>query len=195
MSPVTTTAARSAPRPARARAGAPTSPRAKLGPAGRASGAPSGRAPAPAPALRVALAPAPRVDRLAPPVPFGPAVAARPAPRRQLTPWTPFVMVVCALLSSGLLALLLLNTVMAQDAFVLFGLQSQQARLAEQEATLRRELDLRGSPASLAKAADKLGLVQQGPPRFLDAAAPAPFLGAAAATTPPGGERALAGRP
>lgn len=90
----------------------------------------------------------------------------RPMPT--LAPWTPFVGLVCGVIAAGLLGLLLLNTVLAQDAFVSSSLQTQAARLAEQEAALRDQLARAAAPMALAKQAKAEGLVPAGDaPAFL----------------------------
>ena len=87
--------------------------------------------------------------------------------RRSSAPRTPFVAVVVALLVVGLLGLLLLNTVLAQDAFRLHVLQTQGSVLANQELDLQRQVEGLRAPAGLASRARGLGLVQGGPPAFL----------------------------
>ena len=105
--------------------------------------------------------PAPRV------VPARPGYLKMVPQRRPSTPRAPFVVVVVALLAAGLLGLLVLNTVLAQDAFRLHVLQKQGAALAGQELTLQRQVEARRAPADLAARAAALGLVPGGPPAFL----------------------------
>ena len=87
--------------------------------------------------------------------------------RRPSAPRAPFVVVVVGALALGLLGLLALNTVLAQDAFRLHVLQRQSAVLADQELNLQRQVEARRAPADLAARAAALGLVQGGPPAFL----------------------------
>ena len=87
--------------------------------------------------------------------------------RRSSAPRAPFVVVVVALLAAGLLGLLVLNTVLAQDAFRLHVLQKQGMVLAGQELSLQREVEARRAPGNLAARATELGLVAGGPPAFL----------------------------
>jgi hypothetical protein len=89
-----------------------------------------------------------------------------PAPRRA-APRTPFVLIIVGLLGLGLLVLLLLNTASAQDAFRLSDLQRQSKSLADQQQSLTRSAEALGDPASLAAAAQRLGMVPGGPPTFL----------------------------
>jgi hypothetical protein len=83
---------------------------------------------------------------------------------------TPFVLLVCALLGTGLLTLLLLNTVLAQNAFLLHDLQRQAQRLADREATLQQEVAEEASPQRLADRARAQGMVPSENPAFLRAA-------------------------
>ena len=102
-----------------------------------------------------------------------PRPAARPSylrlvtTRRSQAAKAPFVAVVVGILAVGLLGLLLLNTVLAQDAFQLHALQLQSHVLADQEQALQRDVERLQSPASLAQRATALGMVQGGPPAFL----------------------------
>lgn len=103
--------------------------------------------------------------------------APRPAPRRttlQLVPSsrtsaprTRFVALVAALLVTGLLGLLMLNTVLARNAFAVYNLSTQTRALDDSEQGLQREVELLRSPQNLAKRASELGMVQAGPPAFL----------------------------
>jgi hypothetical protein len=114
------------------------------------------------------------------------ARAARPAPRPAAQPTTPragylrlvtarrssaarapFIIAVVVILAAGLLGLLLLNTVLAQDAFRLHTLQLQSHVLADQEQSLQREVERLQSPQSLATQATRLGMVPGGPRAFL----------------------------
>ncbi|HVE75076.1 MAG TPA: hypothetical protein VNA30_08355 [Mycobacteriales bacterium] len=115
--------------------------------------------PVPRPAPRPHAHPAPRRARLAL-VP-----AARTA--RPPSPRLPFVVVLVTLLSGGLLGLLLLNTVVGQNAFRLHVLAKEGRALAEQEQTLRRDVEAKQAPAALAAKAAALGMVDGGPPAFL----------------------------
>jgi hypothetical protein len=89
------------------------------------------------------------------------------ATRRSSAARAPFIAVVVLILAFGLLGLLLLNTVLAQDAFRLHTLQLQGHVLADSEQSLQREVELLQSPASLASRAGALGMVPGGPPAFL----------------------------
>lgn len=144
-----------------------------------------------APVRRVAGAPQPARR---------PGPAARPlalvAPRRRIAPKGPFVLLVAVLLGSGLIGLLLLNTVLAEDAFAVHDLQRQAATLSVQEQALQQRVADLEAPASLAHRAQLLGMVPAGDPVFLrlsdgavlgdpvPAKAAAVTLGAAVPATP-----------
>ncbi len=82
---------------------------------------------------------------------FVPAVG---APRR-----APFVMLLGVLLTLGLLTLLMLNTVLAQDAFVVTELKQRSEVLTDREEALEREVAQLDSPQRLAERARSLGMV------------------------------------
>jgi len=86
---------------------------------------------------------------------------------RAAAPRAPFVLLIVALLGLGLLALLLLNTASAQDAFRLSDLQRQSKALADQEQTLSQQAADLSDPANVAAAADRLGMVAGAVPIFL----------------------------
>lgn len=87
--------------------------------------------------------------------------------RRSQAARAPFVVVVVALLLSGLLGMLVLNTVLAQDAFRLHQLQVDGRALADREQALARQVSDLQSPHSLAARATALGMVPGGSPAFL----------------------------
>lgn len=76
----------------------------------------------------------------------------------------PFVAVVVALLGTGLLGLLALNTVLAEGAFRLHSLEAEARDLATREQVLQRQVELLRAPGSLAQRARDLGMVPGGPP-------------------------------
>jgi hypothetical protein len=89
------------------------------------------------------------------------------AARRSQAAKAPFVAVVVLILGAGLLGLLLLNTVLAQDAFRLHALQVEGRALADTEQALQRQVSDVQSPQTLAARAAALGMVPGGPPAFL----------------------------
>lgn len=82
-------------------------------------------------------------------------------------PRAPFITLVVVLLAGGLLGLLALNTVLAQDAFRLHSLSVEGKELADREQVLEREVETLRTPRNLAARARELGMVQTGSPAFL----------------------------
>lgn len=156
--------------------------------------------------LATALAHAPRRVHVRP-LPAGArptaAAALRLVPqRRSSAPRAPFITVVVLLLAGGLLGLLALNTVLAQDAFRLHALTAESKALADREQALEREVETLRTPRNLSAEARKLGMVDGPAPAFLrlpdgvvlgaevpapepPAPAPAPEPAAAPAPEPP----------
>ena len=125
-------------------------------------------------------APAPRRAPARPPL----AVVA-PAPWRPKR--APFVLLSLVVVALGLLGLLVLNTVLAEDAFRRHELERESAHLREREQELARDVAALEAPERLAARAAELGLVPAGAPAFLRLSDGA-VLGAvtpAAAPTPP----------
>jgi hypothetical protein len=89
------------------------------------------------------------------------------SPRRSSAAKAPFVVVVVTLLVSGLLGLLLLNTLVAQDSFALHDLSTQGRVLDQREQDLAKQVQALQAPATLAARATSLGMVSGGPPAFL----------------------------
>jgi cell division protein FtsB len=87
--------------------------------------------------------------------------------RRSSAPRAPFITMVVLLLAGGLLGLLALNTVLAQDAFRLHTLTQENKALVDQEQTLEREVETLRTPRNLAERARELGMVEAGAPAFL----------------------------
>jgi len=83
-----------------------------------------------------------------------------------------FVLLIIALLIGGLMTLLLLNTALAQDAFVVQNLQQQHNQLDDREQQLKQQLATLESPVSLAARARALGMVPGGRPTFLTVGGP-----------------------
>lgn len=82
-------------------------------------------------------------------------------------PRGPFAIVVGAVLTIGLLGVLLLNTVVAQDAFSLSELQQRSTDLADREQALTQAVARDESPQRLAARARDLGMVRNQNPVFL----------------------------
>ena len=67
----------------------------------------------------------------------------------------------------GLLMLLVINTLLAQNAFKLHRLQLQVQSLSDQREAVVREITLASSPEQLATHAQGLGMIASQSPRFL----------------------------
>lgn len=96
-----------------------------------------------------------------------PAVLRLVPAARTGAPRAPFVTLVVLVLAAGLLGLLALNTLLAQDAFRLHRLSGQTKALTDQEQALRRDVEDARTPRALASRAAALGMVPAGPPAFL----------------------------
>ena len=83
----------------------------------------------------------------------------------------PFVGVLLALLSLGMVGLLLLNTALNQGAFQLRQKQNQQTKLTQEQEQYQQELAKLSEPGALASKAEQLGMVPGGNPAFLDPSA------------------------
>ncbi|MFD0200834.1 MULTISPECIES: hypothetical protein [Saccharothrix] len=93
----------------------------------------------------------------------GPAVTRQQA----VAPKAPFVVMVMVVLGVGIAAIMWLATQATADSYRLQDARAEETRLARQVDQLRREVALAESPASLADAAAKLGLVPAGDPARL----------------------------
>ena len=82
-----------------------------------------------------------------------------------------FVIAISSIFITGLLALLIINTALAQDAFKLQQLKQQATILADQREAILRQVAEKSSPENLAASAAKLGMVASTNPRFLDLSA------------------------
>ena len=76
-----------------------------------------------------------------------------------------------AIFTAGLLALLVINTALAQDAFILKDLKQQAQVLTDQREAILREVARKSSPDQLSQSAAQLGMVTSTNPRFLDMSA------------------------
>ncbi|NED58916.1 hypothetical protein G3I24_49545, partial [Micromonospora aurantiaca] len=86
------------------------------------------------------------------------AVRSRPAAAHRAAPRAPFVLLIIGLLGGALVSLLLLNTVLAKDAFTLTRLQQSNKQLQQQRQALEEENAREGSPAGLSRKAKALGM-------------------------------------
>ncbi|PRX98481.1 hypothetical protein [Allonocardiopsis opalescens] len=121
------------------------------------AGAAPARGPARAPA-RPKAAPARR------------GTAARPAPRQpqRTPPRVPFVLLVLGLMAGALVSLLMLRAVLAQDAFTLSQLRTDNRELQLYEERLRQEVVYAESPDALADRAAELGMEPGEEPLFVN---------------------------
>ncbi|WP_019630727.1 hypothetical protein [Actinomadura atramentaria] len=151
-------------RPGRARGRAASRPGARgaTGPAKGSTAAEEPRAAAPAVRTRPATGAQPAAKPAA-----KSARAARPA-RTANPPRAPFVLLVVALLGGALVSLLLLNTVLAEDAFTLTRLQQNNKILAQQKQGLEEEIAREESPESLERKAKDLRMKQPDTLAFVD---------------------------
>ena len=115
-------------------------------------------------AAPVRTRPQPRPRReSAPPRPTLRLVATRPLAVGRV----PFAILVGAILAAGLVSLLMLHTLAAQDAFRLHDLQATSSTLTDTEQQLELALQREQSPAALAQRARALGLVPTGSISFV----------------------------
>jgi hypothetical protein len=73
----------------------------------------------------------------------------------------------------GFLALLGINTLLAQDAFTLSNLKFEAKQVADQRDAINRSIDSHAAPEKLAAAASALGMRPSETPVFLDLTTPA----------------------
>ena len=106
-----------------------------------------------------------QLPRVQQPVPR-PRLAIVPAYRHRRSR-TPFVLLLVALLSVGLISLLLLNTALSQDSFRLSDLGRHSAQLTDDEQALERQIADLEAPQRLAETARELGMKPSGNPLFL----------------------------
>ncbi len=78
-----------------------------------------------------------------------------------------FVIFLSVIGGIGLLGLLAINTMLAQDAFELAHLQTQATALSDQREAIMRQIDQASSPEELAIRAIAAGMVPSQSPRFL----------------------------
>jgi hypothetical protein len=114
-------------------------------------------------------APAPRRAAARPASPAAPARGpAAAAAARAHAPRIPFVLLVLCLLGGALVSLLLLRGVIAQEAFVISSLQTQNRELSYEEQNLRGSVAHLETSERIAEEAEGMGMEQGDAPRFLD---------------------------
>ncbi|MEV4555930.1 cell division protein FtsL [Kitasatospora sp. NPDC049285] len=80
---------------------------------------------------------------------------------------TPFAVLVVALLSGGLVGLLMLNTALNEGSFTLARLKKQTTEATDQQQTLQQQIYQQSAPDALERKARELGMVPGGDPAFL----------------------------
>ena len=80
---------------------------------------------------------------------------------------TPFVAVVIALLSAGLVGLIFMSTMLQAQAFTIAELNKEATSLETTQQSLTHDLERRQSPQGLASAAMNIGMVPNTNPVFL----------------------------
>lgn len=88
--------------------------------------------------------------------------------RYSAPPRAPFVLLIVGLLAGALVGLLLLNTVLAQDAFSLSELQRNNQQLEQRKQALQEAIYREESPSVLAQEAKALGMVPIVNPAYID---------------------------
>ncbi len=128
-----------------------------------------------------------------------PAEVLTPEPKRQGNASSlPFIGLVAAILSGGLLALLMVNNSLAAGSFEQARLRADQVALFEQEQVLRQQVERLSSPTQVRKAARRLGMLPAATTVYFDAATgrilgvPKPAGKAVGGETPLTGEEPLA---
>lgn len=89
--------------------------------------------------------------------------------RRGVTSSLPFIGLVAAILSGGLLALLMVNNSLAAGSFEQARLRSEQVALFEKEQVLRQQVERLSSPTQVRKAARRLGMLPAATTVYFDA--------------------------
>jgi hypothetical protein len=84
-----------------------------------------------------------------------------------------FATFLSAVAGIGFLILLVVNILLAQDAFTLSELKAEAKIVADQREAINRQIDRESSPAALAKKATELGMRPSESPVFLNLAAEA----------------------
>ncbi len=93
-----------------------------------------------------------------------------------------FAALCIVLLTTGLIALLVLNTALAQGSLALGSLNRDSARLADAASNLQEEIDVASASGALARSASQLGMVRMGERGYIDLASGAVTGEAEAAT-------------
>lgn len=87
---------------------------------------------------------------------------------RTRAPRIPFVLLVMCLMGGALISLLVLRSVVAQEAYAITSLQSQNKELSQREQQLQREVAHLETSERIAREAEQMGMRQGQEPLFLD---------------------------
>lgn len=82
-----------------------------------------------------------------------------------------FAVFIATIFTAGLLTLLVVNTALAKDAFLLKQLKQEAQSLTDQREAILRQVAQKSSPEKLAEQASKLGMIASTNPKFLDMSA------------------------
>ena len=82
-----------------------------------------------------------------------------------------FIIFLATIFTTGLLSLLVINTALAKDAFLLQQLKQEAQVLTDEREAILRQVAVVSSPDRLAQRASDLGMVASINPRFLDMSA------------------------
>ena len=82
-----------------------------------------------------------------------------------------FAIFIATMFTAGLLTLLVVNTALAKDAFLLKQLKQEAQSLTDQREAILRQVAQKSSPEKLAEQASKLGMIASTNPKFLDMSA------------------------
>ena len=82
-----------------------------------------------------------------------------------------FAIFIATIFTAGLLTLLVVNTALAKDAFLLKQLKQEAQSLTDQREAILRQVAQRSSPEKLAEQASELGMIASTNPKFLDMSA------------------------
>ena len=82
-----------------------------------------------------------------------------------------FAIFIATIFTAGLLTLLVVNTALAKDAFLLKQFKQEAQSPTDQREAILRQVAQRSSPEKLAEQASKLGMIASTNPKFLDMSA------------------------
>ena len=82
-----------------------------------------------------------------------------------------FAIFIATIFTAGLLTLLVVNTALAKDAFLLKQLKQEAQSLTDQREAILRQVAQKSSHEKLAEQASKLGMIASTNPKFLDMSA------------------------